>query len=170
MDLAQATGTPEEISLGGVPRPVRLLTMREWANISALIKKHCPSPVTRAYMAIQQAKNEGMPIDPLIEERMLDRAERQALAWPPRLGSEAWFDALNGIDGGDARLLHEVLSKTDLGFTPEAADALAPKVTPDEWADLFRVALYGTHPRPKGEAAAATATNPPSPSATTGGR
>lgn len=156
MDLAQATSAPEEITLGGNPFRVRLLTMREWGSVSAFIKKECPSPVTRAFIGIQQAKDEGSPLDAEVEERILDRAERAAINWPPRLGSEAWFDALTSIDGGDAKLLFEVVSKTDLALTLEAAAALAEKVTREEWADLIRVALYGTHPRPKDEAATET--------------
>lgn len=161
MDLVQVSGTPEDVELGGGTFSVRLLTMREWASVSAFIKKHIPSPVTNALLAIQQAKNAGEPIGQAAQDELLDHAQRSALKWPPRLGTEAWFDAIGSIDGGDARLLYEVLSKTHLDFTEEKAKALAPKITGEEWGELIRVALFGTHPRPKGGGAETPPPTPP---------
>jgi hypothetical protein len=153
MDLVQATGIPETLTLGDIAYQVRLLTMREWAVVQSYLKSQLPSPVTRAYIAIQQAKNEGTPIDQATEDRMLDRAEQKALAWPPKLGSEAWFDALSAATGGDAKLLYEILSKCQLDFTLDKAEQLSPKLSSDDWANLIRVSLWGTHPRPKDEPA-----------------
>lgn len=152
MDLTQATGTPETITISGREYPVRLLNMREWASVQSFLKKEQPSPVTRACVAIDQARAAGTPLSRQTQDAMLDHAQVAALNWPPRLGSDAWFDALARIDDGDARLLHEVLSKTDAAFTIERARELAPAVTSAEWGELIRVALFGTHPRPKGEA------------------
>lgn len=160
MDLAQATGVDEEITLGGGEYRVRLLTMREWGVLSSWLKSKIPSPVTNALLAIQQAKNAGEPIGQAAQDDLLDHAQRSALKWPPRLGTEAWFDAIGSIDGGDARFLYEVLSKTHLDFTEEKAKALVPKVTGEEWGELIRVSLFGTHPRPKGGAGAETSPAP----------
>jgi hypothetical protein len=165
MDLAVASGVPEEVTLGGKPYRVRLLTMRERGIIQAFLKSKLQSPVTRTAIAIQEAKDAGHPLDLAIENRMHDRAEMAALTWPPRFGSAAWFDAVDGIEGGWEQVLFEVVSKVDLDFTIERADALAPRVTMDEWANLIRVAFWGTPPAPKN---GATPT-PSSPSGTTGG-
>ncbi len=151
MDLAQATGAAETIDLGGEPYQVRLLTMREWGGVMAWLKRENPSPVTRAGIAIQQAKDDGVPMDSATEDKILDHAQRTALSWPPRLGSPAWFDALDRIEGAYGRLLLEVLSKTDPTFTLERGDALAQRVRSEEWPELVRVALWGTPPAPKAE-------------------
>jgi hypothetical protein len=164
MDLAVAAGVPEEVTLAGKPFRVRLLSMRERGVLQAFLKQHLQSPVTRAAVAIQQAKDAGTPLDRPIEDRIWERAEAAALTWPPRFGSTAWFDAVDNIEGGWERVLFEVLGKTDPGFTQEEADGLAPSVTMDEWADLIRVAFWGTPPAPKNGASPTTA----SPSGTTG--
>ncbi len=160
MDLAQATGAVETIDLGGEPYKVRLLTMKEWGAITAWLKRENPSPVTRAMIAIQQAKDEGMAIDAATQDEILDHAQRNALSWPPRLGSTAWFDVLDRVDGGHSRLLLEVLSKADPAFTLGHGEALAPRMSTDEWNDLVRVALYGTPPAPKSETSPVTGATP----------
>lgn len=168
MDLAQATGVPEPVELAGQDYPVRLLTMREWAALSSWLKKESPSPVTRAAQAIKQARLAGEPFDIATEKALLDHAQQAALNWPPRIGSSEWFEAISRVDGGDVRLLYEVLSKTDLGFTLEKAEALAPRIDREEWADLVRVSFYGTHPVPKPTPAPASTSAPVSPSPTNG--
>jgi hypothetical protein len=164
MDLATAAGVPEEVTLAGKPFRARLLSMRERGSLQAFLKQHLQSPVTRAAVAIQQAKDAGTPLDRPIEDRMWDRAEAAALTWPPRFGSAEWFKAIEGIEGGYEQLLFEVLNKTDPDFTLDRADKLAPDVTGDEWFDLIRVAFWGTPPAPKNGASPTTA----SPSGTTG--
>jgi hypothetical protein len=166
MDLVQATGGGEELALGGQTFNIRLLTLREWAEVQKFLKKELPSPVTRVGIAIQQAKVAGTPLDSSTVDALYDRAEKAALTWPPRLGSKEWFDGLDTIEGGWERVLFEVLSKTYPAFTLSQADELAPKVKANEWADLIRVSLWGTHPAPKDEGA--TPEPPASPSATTG--
>jgi hypothetical protein len=151
MDLAQAVNSPEEIELDGKEYRVRLLTMREWAVLSVFIKKNVPSPVTNALLAVQQARTAGEVVGQAAQDDLLDHAQRMALRWPPRLGTTAWFDAINSIEGGDARLLLEILNKCDPSFDEARAAALVPRLSDDEWGDLIRVSLYGTHPRPKGD-------------------
>jgi hypothetical protein len=168
MDLATAAGVPEPITLGGREFSARLLTMRERATLQAFLKSRLQSPVTRTAIAIQEARNAGTPIDRDLEDRMQDRAEAAALKWPPRFGSSAWFEAMDGTEGGYEQVLYEVLSKTDPGFTLAQAEALATDVTLDEWGELFRVAFWGTPPAPKGGGANGTPPTPSSPSATTG--
>ncbi len=171
MDLAQATGVAETIDLAGEPRQVRLLTLKEWGAVSAWLKRASPSPVTRAMISIQQMRDAGEPMDQATRDEALDHAQRAALAWPPRIGSQEWFDAIERVDGGLARLLFEVVSRVDPTFTVEMAEALAPRVRSEEWTDLVRVCYHGVHPRPK-KAEAPTdgaSESPPSPPSRTNG-
>jgi hypothetical protein len=164
MDLATATNAPEEITLGGKAYRVRLLTMRERGILQAFVKSKLVSPVTRVGTAYDEAAAAGTPFSKATKDELYARAEIAATTWPPRFGSTAWFDAVDNIEGGWERVLFEVLSKVDPGFTQEQADELAPSVTMDEWADLIRVAFWGTPPAPKNGASPTTA----SPSGTTG--
>jgi hypothetical protein len=105
---------------------------------------------------MKEAREAGSPLDKRTVDELYERAEALAASWPPMHGTQAWLNILSGLDGGDAKVLYEVLSKTDPAFTIEAAAALAPKVMTDEWDELFRVSLWGGPPRPKG----GTATGP----------
>ncbi len=149
MDLAQATGVPETIDLAGEPYPVRLLTFREWGAIGAWLKRENPSPITRAALAIHEARAMGEPLSAEVEDKMLDHAQMAALAWPPKLGTKEWFDAVDKAEGGYAYLLFEVLSKADPNFTREKAEVVAQRLSQEDWGDLIRVSLFGGHPRPK---------------------
>jgi hypothetical protein len=166
VDLAVAANVPEEVTLGGKPYRIRLLTMRERGVLQGFLKSKLVSPVTRVGTAIDEARAAGAPLSKAAVDQLYERAEAAALAWPPRFGSRAWFDAMDGIEGGYERLLFEVVSKVDLAFTIEQAEGLAPDVTNDEWFDLVRVAFWGTPPAPKKGADASP--TPASPSATTG--
>jgi hypothetical protein len=166
MDLAVAAGVPEEVTLGGKTYRARLLTMRERGVIQEFIKLKHQSPVTRVGIAIDEAAAGGTPLTKAAKDELYERAEVAATTWPPRFGSTAWFAALDGIEGGWERVIFEVVSKVDPGFTLERADELAPSVTQDELFDLIRVAFWGTPPAPKKDAPPPTTE---SPSGTTGG-
>jgi hypothetical protein len=166
MDLVQATGGGEELTLGGQTFNIRLLILLEWAEVQKFLKKELPSPITRVGIAVDQAWDAGTPLKQATIDALYDRAERAALTWPPRIGTKEWFDGLDTIEGGWERVLFEVVSKTHPAFTLAQANELAPKVKANEWADLIRVSLWGTHPAPKGEGAEPEP--PASPSATTG--
>jgi hypothetical protein len=133
MDLVQATGGGEELLLGGQTFNIRLLTLREWSEVQKFLKKELPSPVTRAAIAIQQAKVAGTPLDSSTVDALYDRAEKAALTWPPRIGTKEWFDALDTVEGGWERVLFEVVSKVNPAFTLPQADELAPKVKANGW-------------------------------------
>jgi hypothetical protein len=164
MDLATTANIPEEITLAGKPYRVRQLTFREKGVLQAFIKAKHQSPVTRVGTAIDEGIAFGNPLSKAAVDQLYERAEVAATTWPPRFGSQAWFSALDGIEGGYEQLLFEVLSKTDLDFTLEKADALAPSVSRDEWFNLIRVSFWGTPPAPKKDANP----TPSSPSGTTG--
>lgn len=153
MDLAESTGNPEWITLGGDEYPVRLLKLEEWGAVTSWLKRENPSPITRAAMAISQAQQMGEPLSAEAEEKLLDHAQRAALSWPPKLGTPEWFDAIERVEGGTAKLLYEVLHRTDAAFTAERAGPLAPRVSRPEWGELIRVSLFGGAPRPKDDGA-----------------
>jgi hypothetical protein len=149
MDLAQATGAAEAIDLAGEPHAVRLLTMREWGELTAWLKRAQPSPLTRAAIAIQEAEDLGQPLSAANQDALLDHAARASLAWPPRLGSKEWLDAFDASEGGQAQFVFHVLRHADPSITLDRVERLVPRMRSGDFAELLRVALYGTHPAPK---------------------
>lgn len=154
MDLAQATGAIESIDLAGQSYPIRALTLNEWGKLQAWLKKHHPSPVTRAAEAIKQARDAGAPLDQATQDDLLDHAQRAALTWPPRVGTRSWLDAIESAEGGLEHLLHAVLSAADPAATPERAELLARAVPVEGWIELISLALHGRPSAPKAAPAA----------------
>lgn len=152
MDLVQATNTPELLPLGGKEYPVRALKFKEWATLQAWLLKHVPGPIARVAAAIQQLRDSGQPVDLLTEEVMLDHAHREAMSWPPRVGSSKWIAAIDAADGGLAEVLFAALSATVPGFTREQAQALAEAGATAEIRDVVDMATYGIRPAKKADA------------------
>lgn len=153
MDLAITTSQSEELVLEcGESILVRPLKQKEWGQLQAWFKRTCPSPVTRALFALQQMKDSGESVSLEAEESLLDHAQRQALNWPPRVGSAPWFDAIVKAEGAVAQFLETVLSKADPEITRERCEALAPILSMSDLSSILRVALYGENPAaPKAE-------------------
>ncbi len=169
MDLAQLTNAPREVVLGGLPYKVSALTLREWGGLQAWLKDRGPEPVGVALAQIARAEAVGTPIAPADRQFLMREARVEAKAWPPRVASAEWFEALQGTDGGEARFAHAVLSKHQPTLTVEQADAVAEAMGPAESATLVRLALGLEKSSPKADAAATTAGAPdPAPSGTTG--
>jgi hypothetical protein len=157
MDLSITVGAVEEIDLAGEPVAVRPLNFAEWGRLTAWLKRQHPSPLTRAALAVAEASAAGTPLPAEAEERLYDHAQKAALSWPPRLGSVAWFDAIESVEAGPAHLLGEVLTLADPAFDRGRVAGLVRRMRSADWAELFRVALWGAPPRPKAPAAAAAA-------------
>lgn len=157
MDLLQATGAAETLTLDGEPFPVRPLKLKEWAELQAFLVKSYPSPLARAAKAIQDRKAAGEEITVDTEEMLLDHAQREELNWPPRVGSKGWWFAIDHADGGTVELIRVALSKTIPGFDRVKAEALYSRLSPLELGQLVRFALFGERPaaieRPKEEPA-----------------
>lgn len=147
MDLTQATNTPVSLKLGGTSYQVRFLNFRELAVVSAWIEEHVPSPLARAVQALAQLHGTGKTTDSGTEELLLDHASNQMLSWPPRVGTKAWFDALDGADGGLAELVYTILSKTVPGFDREKARALTDKLDVSEVLELIYLGVLGVRPK-----------------------
>lgn len=159
MDFIQATNTPVTLKLAGSNYSVRFLNFRELAPVSAWIEEHIPSPYARAAQALTQLRASGKAPDTATEELLLDHAANQTLAWPPRVGSKQWFDALDGAEGGLVELVYTILSKTvptlDRGKTQELTD----KLSSEEILEVVYLGVFGARPK-KDEAAAEVDPNP----------
>lgn len=142
-DLITAANEPVDFPLGGEPYPVRSLKLKEWAPLQAWLVNHFPGPVTQAAWALEQARGLGRPLTPETEELLLDHAHRDQRAWPPRVGSLAWRDALNADRDGAAQFLFVVLAASHPGFTRDRAEALNARVTSDELVDVYNWAVHG---------------------------
>lgn len=158
MDLAVATGQPEEITLAcGEVILVRPMEMQEWGALQAWFKRRCPSPVTRALYAIQQAHQAGERISPDVQQMLLDHAQTQAINWPPRILSPDWLAILDGVEGALAECLHAIISHADPLVTRERCAFLAANLKPEDLGEIIRVAWNGGTPAvPKAEAPART--------------
>lgn len=152
MNFIQATNTPIKIELGGERYSVRFLNFRELAPVSAWIEEHVPSPLANATQTIQKLRSAGKSPDSTMEELLLDHAMNQMLSWPPKVGTEPWFDALDGTDGGLAELVYTILSKTVVGFDRDKARTLSDKMSREEVLELAYLGVYGIR-RKKDEAA-----------------
>lgn len=159
MDIAQATNTPEVLDLAGERFPVRPLTFAEWGQLQAFIKRHAEGPVARVARELRDARAAGEPYDEETANQLLSHAHREAVNWPPRVGSWQWFEALDRCEGGATEIVLLVLSRTVPDLTRERAAAIAEKATRDEFGDFIYFALYGERvaPAPKSEAASAAA-------------
>lgn len=147
MDLIQATNTPISLRLGGASYQVRSLNFRELASISAWIEENVPSPLARAAQALTQLRGVGKSPDSGTEELLLDHAANQMLSWPPRVGTKAWFDALDGADGGLVELVYTILSKTVPSFDREKAQVLSEKLEASEVLELIYLGVLGVRPK-----------------------
>lgn len=149
MDLAVATGQPEEITLAcGETILVRPMEMQEWGALQAWFKRRCPSPVTRALYAIQQAHQAGERISPDVQQMLLDHAQTQAISWPPRILSPDWLAILDGVEGALAECLYAILSRANPIVSRERCEDIAKQLKPEDLGEIIRVAWNGGNPAP----------------------
>lgn len=165
-DLLTAAGEPIGFPLAGETLPVRPLKLKEWAKLQAWIVNRYPGPVARAAMAIQEAAAAGRPLSPEAEDTLLDHADRKQMAWPPRVGSPAWRDALDADPEGLTQFLWVVLAAADPTVPRDRAAQLAERATAAEVVAVYEYAVYGVRV-PKEPAAAAASPPGPAPAAVT---
>jgi hypothetical protein len=151
MDLATLTNAPRDFALGGTTYQVSALTLKEWGVLQAWIKGHVPGP-----LALVESAAMGK-LSPGHQRQVLEIALREERNWPPRVGSAAWFDALDGTEGGNAAFLRTVLAKHQ-PFTAEQAAALADRTMTAAIVPLILIALGMELDSPKAEGPA-TATS-----------
>jgi hypothetical protein len=120
MDLAQfADADYVDLTLDGKPYRVGELTLREWAPIQAWIKATVPGPLSSL------ASPDFKKLPPDVKRDLLAEAlEQDRTSWPPRIGSKAWFFAMD-TEGGHAELLLALLGKYQPVDRAEAARLVA---------------------------------------------
>jgi hypothetical protein len=149
MDLALLTEGVHQVTLGETLYTVRLLKLREWGRLQAWLKQAVPSPVAEAARALNELKAAGDTVSADVRQAILDHAQEAARLWPPRVGSIAWVQALDSVEGGTARFLGEALRAGGHDVTDDVAAELAAIADVDQVADMFRVCLHGELPLPK---------------------
>ena len=147
MNLIQATNSPISLRLAGHKYKVRPLTFRELAPISVWIEEHVPSPYARAAQALTQLRSGGKAPDSATEELLLDHAASQSLAWPPKAGTKAWFDALDGADGGLVELVYMILVQTNPTLDRPKVQEIVDKLTVEDLLALIYLGVLGISPK-----------------------
>jgi hypothetical protein len=168
LDIATATNAPDVLPIGGVGYSVRTLTLAEWGELQAWLRRTATHPIKRATEAIEQARDSGAAMAPWIQDVVLGQAQREAMRWPPRIGTQEWLAALDSVDDGLAQFLAVALKPVAL----EECRELAQRIEPAELASLIGFLFYGERPGPKAPASSlmtdSTNTTPTPPSSTNG--
>jgi uncharacterized protein (DUF1800 family) len=163
MDSTQATRCPVALTLAGKDYPIRQLSHSEWAPLQAWLKKSVPSPVAEAVRAIRELESaDSRPSDPE-RSAIMANAHEQARLWPPRVGSQHWFDALNAIDGAPAMTIRAILAAGGTAVTDDEADAIFAEASVEEVGAMWAQALHGDAPSPKATTGTTDPTAAPSP-------
>jgi hypothetical protein len=149
MDRATLTNAPREFALGGRTFLVTSLTEAEKGQLQAWLKARHPGPLG----ALDDATLARF--GPANRRALIDAAVAQARSWPPRVGSQAWWDAMDTVEGGGAKFLHLVLSRANPFSEAEAAE-LNRTLELDEFLPLMAHAM-GYELPPKAEGATGTA-------------
>jgi hypothetical protein len=122
VDHATFVNAPFEISLDGRKWLVSALTFHEWGPIQAWIKKNVPGPLSAFTSEAMAGLND--------QDRriVLESASIAQRAWPPKIGTMAWFSALDN-PGGQAEFLRAALGKHQPGITSDECELIADRVT-----------------------------------------
>lgn len=149
MDRATLHNVPREFTLAGKAYSVTPLTEKEKGQLQAWLKARHPGPLG----ALDDATLSRF--SPANQKKMIDAAVAQAKAWPPRVGSLPWWEAMDHVGGG-ARFLHAVLSRAnEIGM--DEAEELNQSLSQDEVNPLILFAMWGLEaPTPGPKAAGAT--------------
>jgi hypothetical protein len=121
MDLASFAGDDFlDVTLDGEGFRVGELTLADWAPVQAWIKAKVPGP-----LAILSTR-EFLDLPPAAKREVVQEAMRQQrVTWPPQLGRQEWFAALDH-EGGHAAVLKAILGKYQ-PVTPARCDELAER-------------------------------------------
>lgn len=161
MDSFQATNAPQYVTLAGRQFLVRQLSHREWTALQAWLKHATPNPLTAAISALAELEGRGVAVSELTRKAVLDHAHEESRYWPPRVGSAAWFTALNQIDQGPAQAVKTILAACGVQVSDDEAHDLFGLATSEEMGWLWAVALHGDCLAPKAMTGDSTTTSPP---------
>jgi hypothetical protein len=167
MDLSEATSKALTVKLAGRDWLVKIRPLSELADLQTWFKQAIPSPLVRAMEAAEKAK--AAKVGQAIINLVIEHAQRAELAWPPRIGSWHWLDAVDQA-GKQGRVVSFALSPHHPEVNEAEADKLIEAAEPGEVATLACVLFHGRLPDPKELAPpmGPTMTSQTSQSATTG--
>lgn len=153
MDLAAFAGADYlDVTLDGEPYRVGELTLADWAPVQAWIKARAPGP-----LAVLDSK-EFHALPPGTKREVVQEAMRQQrTTWPPQLGRQEWFAALDH-EGGHAACLKAILGKFQ-PVTPERCAELAERCTMAEILPCVVAALGLFDPKSPAPATPTTSTS-----------
>lgn len=163
MDSTQATRCPVALTLAGKEYPIRQLSHSEWAPLQAWLKKSVPSPVAEAVRAIRELEAAGERPSDSERSAIMANAHEQARLWPPRVGSQHWFDALNAIHDAPGHVIQAVLASGGTSVPLDEADRIFTAATLAEVGAMWAQALHGDAPSPKATTGTTAPTTDPSP-------
>lgn len=163
MDSTQATRCPVGITLAGKEYPIRQLGHVDWAPLQAWLKRAVPSPVAEAMRAIRELEASGERPTDAARSMLLANAHEQARLWPPRVGSQHWFDTLNAIHDGPAHTIQAVLAAGGTQVSIDEADEIYVAASLEEVGAMWVQALHGDTPGPKATTGTTSPTTAPSP-------
>src|SRR4051812_24819181 len=115
MDLAQITNQPVEIEIAGRKFLFRELNFEALGRLQQWIKDHTPHPITSLMPFLKGVSAEHAAT-------LLEGARRDALAWPPKIGTAAGAVALMETEEGQKATLLEALRAMQPGTTREESD------------------------------------------------
>lgn len=155
MDLSQTVAAPTPVRYAGRDLNVVPLTLRQWGALQGWLKGAAPDPIERALAAIERETAAGRAPAPAATKWLYEQAYEEARAWPPQVGSPRWFDALDRLDEGNARLVQAIFAAAGADLSVEECWALTRVATLDETVLLLHAAYFGGRPVPKSTAPAA---------------
>jgi hypothetical protein len=151
MDLGEATGQSVKVRIAGRDWQIKPRTLSELGELAGWFKREIPSPLVRAMQAVEQARRLRVGIGEAVQAATLEAAQRAELAWPPRVGSIRWLDAVDQAEQ-QAHVLAFALKPEH----PEIDDAVAAELTERAEAGECATAVYamliGDLPSPKAAA------------------
>lgn len=169
MKTTTSVNTPRTLTLAGQDYTVSGLTQAEWGPVQAWIEANVTSPAK----ALDAFNLDAL--SPYAARMFADVALKAQQAWPPRVGSPAWYDAMSGVgkngQNGNAVFLLAVIGKHRPGFTYAEAEALYEALGPVDVLPLYVVAMgYDPNDIPKLVAALSESTRSSRGTGTTSGR
>lgn len=157
MDLAEFAGKDYvDLTIDGTVYRVGELTLREWAPVQAYIKAEVPGPLS----SLGSPDFKRLPPD-VKRDLLAEALQQDRTSWPPRIGTPAWFLAMD-FEGGHAELLLALLGKYQPVDRAEAVRLAAIVSTADVTAAVLAgLGVFG----PKSPAPAEGTTTKPKPTA-----
>lgn len=143
-NLAVVAASPRGVALGEKVYPVSKLTPRMAGRLQALIMDRIPDPRDKARKIM-----EGLP--EAVQIHIYERACDDARGWPPSLGSPEGL-AVMMSPAGMALLVELTVAPNVAGFTAADAEALADRMTMEDFHRLMEVSAPGDPHAPKGTA------------------